>query len=50
MYFYGFFQTDVLINFLIPLRRTEAITWKNFVQAKRDPGIQKRDPVAGCNL
>ena len=33
MYFYGFFQTDVLINFLIPLMRAEAITWENFVPA-----------------
>ena len=38
MYFYGYFQTDVLINFFIPLRRAEAITWENFVPAKRDPG------------
>ena len=41
MYFYGHFQTDVLINFFIPLRRAEAITWKNFVLAKRDPGSTK---------
>ena len=41
MYFYGYFQTDELINFLIPLRRAEAITWKDFVPAKRDPGSTK---------
>ena len=34
MYFYGFFQTDLLINFFIPLTRAEAITWENFVPAK----------------
>ena len=33
--FYGFSQTDVLINFFISLR-IEAITWENFVQPKRD--------------
>ena len=38
MYFYGFFQTDVLINFFISLRWAEAITWENFVPTKRDPG------------
>ena len=38
MYFYGYFQTDVLINFFIPLKWAEAITWENFVPAKRDPG------------
>ena len=38
MYFYGYFQTDVLINFFIPLRWAEAITWGNFVPARRDPG------------
>ena len=41
MYFYGYFKTDVLINFFIPLRRAEAITCKNFVPAKRDPGSTK---------
>ena len=35
MYFYAFFQTAVLINLLIPLRQAEAITWGNFVPAKR---------------
>ena len=38
MYFYGFFQTDVLINIFIPLRQAEAVTWENFV-----PVVQKRD-------
>ena len=37
MYFHRFFQTDVLINFFIPLRRAEAITWENFVPANRYP-------------
>ena len=41
MYFYGFFKTDMLINFFIPLRRTEVITWENFIPAKRDPGSTK---------
>ena len=36
MYFYGFFQTDVLINFFIPLRQAESITWENFGPGKRD--------------
>ena len=31
MYFCGLFQTDVLINFFIPLGRTEAITYENLV-------------------
>ena len=38
MYLSRLFQTDVLISFFIPLRRAEAITWQNFVAAKRDPG------------
>ena len=41
MCFYGFFQADMLINFFIPLRRAKAITWENFVPAKRDPGSTK---------
>ena len=46
MYFYGFFPIDVLINFFIPLRRAEAITWENFV-----PVVQKRDPaLPGWNI
>ena len=35
---YGYFQTDF---FFILLRRAEAITWENFVPAKRDPGSTK---------
>ena len=51
MYFYGYFQTDVLINFFIPLRRAEAITWKNFVPPKRDPGSTKEGSrLAGMKL
>ena len=41
MYFYGFFQTDVLINIFIPLRQAEAVTWENFVPGKRHPGSTK---------
>ena len=41
MYFYRYFQTDVLINFFIPQRRAEAISWKNFVPATRYPGSTK---------
>ena len=41
MYLYGYFQTDVLINFFIPLRRADANTCENFVPAKRDPGSTK---------
>ena len=29
------------LNFFIPLRQDEAITWDNFVTAKQDPGIPK---------
>ena len=29
MFFYGYFQTDVLINFFIPLRQTEATPREN---------------------
>ena len=47
MYVHGFFQTDVLINFFIPLRRAKAITWGYFVLVKRDPGNSKD---AGMNL
>ena len=51
MYFYGFFQADVLINFYIPLRRAEAITWEHFVLAKRDPGRTKEGSrLAGMKL
>ena len=34
-------QTDVLINFFIPLRRAKAIAWENFIPVKRDPGTTK---------
>ena len=37
MYFYAYF----LISFFIPPRQDEAITWENFVPAKRDPGSTK---------
>ena len=51
MYFYGYFQTDVLSNFFIPLRLVEAITWENFVPAKRDPGSTKEGSrLAGMKL
>ena len=42
MYFYGFFQSDVSVNFLIPFRRTEAISCKHSVTVKRDPGSTKQ--------
>lgn len=38
MYFHGYFQTDVLINFFTLLWQAEAITWENFVLAKQDLG------------
>ena len=41
VYFFGFFQTDVLINFFIPLRQAEAFTWEILVQAKKDPSCTK---------
>ena len=41
MYFYGYFQTVVFINFFIPLRQAEAITWENFVLAKQYHGSTK---------
>ena len=61
MYFYGHFQTHVLINFFIRLRRAKVITWENFVPAKRDPGSTKKGfrlpgirnvlhVIARCNL
>ena len=40
MYFFGIFETDVLINVLIPLRQTEAITWQNRILA-----VEKKDPA-----
>ena len=51
MYFFGFFQTVVLINFFVPLRRAEAITWENFLPVKRDPGSTKKGSrIAGMKL
>ena len=40
MYFFGIFETDVLINVLIPLRQTEAITWQNRILV-----VEKKDPA-----
>ena len=40
-----FFQTIVLINFVVPLRRDEAITWENFVPVKWYPRSTKE---GGC--
>ena len=37
--FYGYFL--FLIKFFVALRRTETITWENFVPVKRDPGSTK---------
>ena len=48
MWFWEFFQTDLLINFFIRLRRAEAFTWENFAQEKRNltsATAQKRDPA-----
>ena len=45
MFFYGFFQNDVLIKFFIGLWRAEAITWGNFVPKKWDPWNKKRGPL-----
>ena len=51
MYFYEYFQTDVLINFFIPLRPAEAIPWGNFILAKQDPGSTKQGSrLAGMKL
>ena len=55
MYFYEFFQTDVIINFFIPLRRAEAIAWENFVPVNRDSSSNKegsrlaRTKLLACN-
>ena len=46
MYFNGFLQIDMLINFFILLRRAEAISWENFVPENWDPGSTKE----GSNL
>ena len=51
MYFFGFFQTDVLVNLFIPLRRAQAITWESFVPEKRDPGsTTEGSRLAGMKL
>ena len=51
MYFYGLFQTDVLLHFFISLRQAEVIAWENFVRAKRGPGITKEGScLAGMKL
>ena len=34
MFFYGFLQTEVLINVFIPIRRAEAITWETVFPKK----------------
>ena len=40
-----------LIKFFVALRRTEAITWENFVPAKWDPGSTKAGSrLAGMKL
>ena len=40
-----------LIKFFVAFRRTEAITWENFVSAKRDPGSTKAESrLAGMKL
>ena len=36
MYFYGYFQTDMFINFFILLWRIGDITWQEFVLIKWD--------------
>ena len=41
MYSGRYFQTDVLIDFFIPRRRAETITWENFVPAKQDSSSTK---------
>ena len=41
MYFYGYFQTYVLINYFIQPRWAEVSTWENFVLTKQDPGSFK---------
>ena len=48
MYFYGFFQIDMLINCSIPLRQAEVITWENFVPEKREPGSTKEGSRLAC--
>ena len=52
MYFYAYFQTDILVNLFIPLwRRAKAITWQNFVPAKQHSGRTKEGSrLAGMKL
>ena len=45
MYFYRYFPTDMLVNFFIPFRRVEAITWEILSQQSGIPAVQKRDPI-----
>ena len=46
MYFYGY----SLIDFFIPLKRAEAITWENFVPEKQHRGSTKEGSrLAGMN-
>ena len=47
MYFYGLFQC---VNFFILLRQSEAITWENFVLAKRDTGCTRDFALPGLNF
>ena len=51
MRFYGYFQTDMLINFFTTLSRVEAITWENFDPAKWDPDSTKEGSrLAGMKI
>ena len=47
MYFYGFFQTEMLMNFFIWYRWAEAVTWKTLSWKTRICVVQKRDPKPG---
>ena len=49
MYFYGFFQTDVLINFFIPLRWAGAIAWKISSRQSGIPAVQKKEMLT-CSM
>ena len=43
MSFYGYFETDVLINFFTPPRQAEKFTWEDFVLTiKQDTGSTKK--------
>ena len=40
---YGYFETDLLINFFIPPRQAEKFTWEDFVLTiKQDTGSTKK--------